>query len=114
MSDIRACFEGMQHVQEDRRSRRFRRTRRERWGGRPIPASSIERRQAADTVEDKTPCARQGHGRDPAFSNRHRSGRLVGRLRAPYGTGARCCCPRNRPGGCPTDLRTMALKALAL
>ena len=25
-----------------------------------------------------------------------------------------CCCPRNRPGGCPTDLRTMALKALGL
>ena len=32
-----------------------------------------------------------------------------------YGTtAAGCCCPKNRPGGCPTDLRTMALKALAL
>lgn len=28
--------------------------------------------------------------------------------------GPGCCCPRNRPGGCPTDLRTIALNALGL
>ena len=46
---------------------------------------------------------------------RMRPGASAARNARGYGTtAAGCCCPKNRPGGCPTDLRTMALKALGL
>src|SRR3989338_5337801 len=70
-----------------------------------------KRRRAATSSKDKTPLARKERAVLSPFTRAQAGGAAFHSL---YCTGAGCCCPRNRPGGCPTDLRTMALKALAL